>query len=128
MVQGNKKLTSRRLIALKGSKSGQSAKIAKREKNAIKTKKGNPLQLPRSNFRNEALDERALSKAIDKANEQKVAAKLIQGGGKIGTKDLVQKGKELNKDLRRSQVKRKLTRVEEKLNALETKAEAEGLI
>ena len=69
-----------------------------------------------------------MSKEIDKANEQKVAAKLLQGGGKVATTDLLQKGKALNKDIRRSQVKRKLTRVEEKLNELEKKAEQEGLL
>lgn len=84
--------------------------------------------MPKNKFRNEALDERALSKEIDKANEQKVAAKLLQGGGKIGFTDLLQKGKSLNKEIRRSQVKKKLGRVEEKLVELEKKAEAEGLL
>ena len=66
--------------------------------------------------------------AIDKANEQKVAAKLIQGGGKLATKDIMQRGKELNKEQRRSQVKKKLSRVEEKLRDLKDKAEREGLL
>jgi hypothetical protein len=34
--------------------------------------------------------------AIDKASEQKVAAKFIQGGGKMSTKDLMQKGTIIN--------------------------------
>jgi hypothetical protein len=66
--------------------------------------------------------------AIDKASEQKVAAKFIQGGGKMTTKDLMAKGKELNKSVRRSHVKRKLTRVEEKLKGLKEKAERDGMI
>ena len=40
----------------------------------------------------------------------------------------MQKGKELNKEIRRSQVKKKVGRVEEKLNILKAKAEREGLI
>ena len=53
---------------------------------------------------------------------------MIQGGGKLSTKDILQKGKELNKANRRSQVKKKLTRVEEKLKALSEKTEREGLL
>ena len=67
------------------------------------------------------------TQAIGKANEQKVAAKLLQGGGKITTKDILQRGKELNREQRRSQVKKKLTRVEEKLEVLKQKAANEGL-
>lgn len=126
MVQGSKKFLPSRPVSLKA----KAVKAIRKEKNNTNpkfTRKGNPLQLPKR-FRNEALDERALSKEIDKANEQKVAAKLLQGGGKVATTDLLQKGKSLNKDIRRSQVKRKLTRVEEKLNELEKKAEQEGLL
>ena len=57
-----------------------------------------------------------------------MAAKLIQGGGKLATKDIMQRGKELNKEQRRSQVKKKLSRVEEKLRDLKDKAEREGLL
>ena len=42
--------------------------------------------------------------------------------------DILQKGKELNKELRRNQVKKKLGRVEEKLNELKSKAESQGLL
>ena len=82
------------LIYLKGIKSvGKSAKQIKHEQNKKRIKKGNPLQLPKNIYRDEALDDRALSKAIDKANEQKVAAKCLQGGGKINTADIKQRGK-----------------------------------
>jgi hypothetical protein len=37
-------------------------------------------------------------------------------------------GKDLNRTTRRSQVKKKLTRVEEKLKGLKDKAEREGMI
>eukprot|EP01036_Dinobryon_divergens_P028480 gene28480-37431_t len=126
MVQGSKKFLPSRPVSLK-AKAVKATHKDKKNTNPKFTRKGNPLQLPKR-FRDEALDERALSKEIDKANEQKVAAKLLQGGGKVATTDLLQKGKSLNKDIRRSQVKRKLTRVEEKLNELEKKAEQEGLL
>lgn len=131
MVQGSLKLSSRPSQLKRTCKSsGKSAKITKREQKSKQTKKGNPLQLPKQQhaFREQALEERALSKAIDKANEQKVAAKLLQGGGKLKNAELLQKGKVLNKELRRAQVKKKLSRVEEKLAALEERAEAGGLI
>ncbi len=125
MVQGSSKLGSRP-GAFK--KSGKSAKVTKQIQKSKQAKKGNPLQLPKNNFRNEALDDLALSKAIDKANEKKVAAKLIQCGGKLTTTDLMSGGKEINKELRRSQVKKKIGRVAEKLKELQEKAEKEGLL
>jgi hypothetical protein len=73
-------------------------------------------------------EDRLLSKAIDKASEQKMAAKVIQGGGRLTTTDLMQRGKELNKETRRSQVKKKLGRVEEKLKAIREAAEKQGKI
>eukprot|EP00600_Ochromonadales_sp_CCMP1393_P007377 CAMPEP_0174959622 /NCGR_PEP_ID=MMETSP0004_2-20121128/3278_1 /TAXON_ID=420556 /ORGANISM="Ochromonas sp., Strain CCMP1393" /LENGTH=101 /DNA_ID=CAMNT_0016207959 /DNA_START=144 /DNA_END=449 /DNA_ORIENTATION=+ len=90
-------------------------------------KKGNPLQLPKGKYRDEALDDRALSKAINKASEQKVAAKLIQDGSKLQSTDLMQKGKELSREQRRAQVKKKVGRVEQKLNELKARSEMDGL-
>lgn len=84
--------------------------------------KGNPLALPKTSFMNEAILDRKLSKAIDKSNEQKVASKLIQDGGRLGLNDVMQKGKELNRENKRAIVKKKLGRVEEKLNQLKEKA------
>ncbi len=107
--------------------SSSSAKVVKKLKKEQQAKKGNPLQLPKKTFRDEALDDRALSKAIDKASEQKVAAKVIQDGGKLKLNDVVQKGKELNREERRKMIKKKVGRVQEKLKELEAKAEAEGL-
>jgi hypothetical protein len=78
MVQGS----------LKGLKSHakNSRQLLKDIKKKQKAKKGHTLQLPNGKFRSIAIEDRQLSKAIDKANEQKVAAKLIQGGGKLQTK------------------------------------------
>jgi hypothetical protein len=109
----------------KPTKNKSSKCVAKFSKSVKLTRLGNPLQLPKSNFRDEALDARALSKAIDISNEKKVAAKLLQGGGKLTTSDIKSKGKELAKELRRNLLKKKVGRVEQKLNELK-KAE-EGL-
>ena len=118
MVQGFKKSA--------GGASGGNAKNKARsaaKKGAI-AKKGSVLKLPTGKFRDQALDDRALSKAIDKANEKKVAAKLLQSGGRMTTADLMQKGKEASREARRKQLKRKLTRVEEKLKVMQAKEEA----
>lgn len=105
-------------------KSSNSAKFVKKIAKAKTVKKGAPLVLPKNSFRGEAVLDRQLSRAIDKANEQKVAAKAIQDGGRLGLSDVMQKGKELNREQKRSLVKRKVGRVEEKLNKL--KAAEEG--
>lgn len=123
MAQGNQKLSKNNKNAAKKS---NSAKTKKQVLNAIKVKKGNPLKVPSTHFRKEVLEERELTKAISKSVEQKVAAKLIQGGGKLGLKDIMQKGKELSRDLRRKQVKRKKSRMEEKLLELKQLAERDG--
>lgn len=127
MAQGLGKKPSGRPMQLKKASAG-SAKMVKKLKREKQAKKGNPLQLPKSTFRDEALDDRALSRAIDKASEQKVAAKVIQDGGKLKLADVVQKGKELNREERRKMLKKKVGRVQEKLQELEEKAVAEGLV
>ena len=106
MVQGFKKSNSN---ATKPKSS------LKKHTKPAKVKKGATLKLPKGKFREAALQNRALSKAIDKANEKKVAAKLLQAGGKLSTSDIKVAGKELNRELKRKMLKRKLTRVEEKL-------------
>ena len=50
-----------------------------------------------------------------------MAAKVIQDGGKMGLTDIMQKGKELNRDNKRNIVKKKIGRVEQKLNQLKAK-------
>ena len=86
---------------------------------------GAPLALPRINskYRDEAVLDRKLSKAIDISNEQKVAAKVVQDGGKMMLSDVMQKGKELNRDNKRNIVKKKIGRVEQKLNVLKAQEE-----
>lgn len=127
MVQGAKKLSGGGKPGTGKTSHAYKIKTAKKAlKIKQKAKKGNPLQLPKGKWKDEALDDHALSKAIDKASEQKVAAKFVQGGGKLGLKEVMQAGKDLNKEKRRSQVKRKVGRVEEKLKILQAKKELDG--
>jgi hypothetical protein len=128
MVQGSGRKISNARPSVLNKKSGRSAKVAKQERNKLRVKKGAPTQLPKHSFREEALMDRELSKEIGKASERKVAAKVIQDGGKITTKDILQEGKELNRELKRKLLTKKVGRVKAKLNELEEKAEAQGLI
>jgi hypothetical protein len=126
MVQGS---GLKKSIGRPGSikKSAHSGKVAKHAKEAQRAKLGNKNQLPKGKFRDDAIVDRALSKAIMKASEQKVAAKFIQGGGKVAAPDLLAKGKELNKEKKRSQLKKKVGRTEQKLNILKEKADRDGV-
>ena len=127
MAQGIKKFGSRPTGGSKGQHN--SGKVKAKVHKAKQAKVGNPVVAPKkkTHYNQDYLEEKQLSKAIDKANEQKMAAKIIQDGGLLSTTDLKAKGKELNKEQRRSQVKKKLTRVEEKLTALKSKAVKEGM-
>ena len=69
----------------------------------------------------EAKDERALSKEIARASESKVAAKLLQNGSKLNMNDLMSKGKEINREKRRNELKKKVSKVDQKINRLEMK-------
>jgi hypothetical protein len=129
MVQGSVKLSKSSSSSGSG-KMKMSGKLLKQLKKDKYTKVGATLKLPKNGnkYRDKALEDRFVSKEIGKQAEQRTAAKLIQGGGKMLLKDLVQKGKELNKETRRSQVKKKLGRVEEKLKELENEAQQKGLV
>jgi hypothetical protein len=102
------------------------ANAAKVKKHVMKKKmalKGNPLKMPKRNTGNisEAMAEKDLSKAIARKSEAGCASKLFQDGGKITIKDTTQAGKEINREKRRDQVKKKLSRIEEKLQVLQKK-------
>ena len=128
MVQGNRKMGSGR-PGLHAAKHQSAGRIKVNQQKAKMAKVGAPVAAPKkkTHYNLDYLEERELSKAIDKANEQKIAAKTIQDGGHLAISDLKRKGKELNREQRRTQVKKKLTRVEEKLVALKAKAEREGM-
>jgi len=127
MVQGGKKLSNVRPGQLKKASQINASIARKVNKKTSQTRKGAPVILPKGNFRDMALDDHALSKAIGKASEQKVAAKVIADGGKIKLSDVLQKGKEMNREVRRKLLKKKVGRVAEKLKELEEKAEQQGL-
>ena len=111
MVQGNFKSNNKN-SAKKPQAKSTSKQVGKFTKAVKLTRLGNPLQLPKTMFREQALDDRILTKAIGVANEKKVAAKLIQNGGKVTTSDIKAKGKELAKDLNRQRVVKKVGRLE----------------
>lgn len=114
MVQGNMKLSGGRPGAIKKD---NSAKLKKKVFNQQKTKKGSSLKLPKSGhgFFNEALEDRDITKAIGKSIEQKIASKVIQAGGSLGLRDVLEKGKEMRREEKRKLLKRKKSRLEEKL-------------
>ncbi len=124
MVQGGKKLSSRPSGKNKQASAKAAHKLAKAK---ARTKKGNPSSAGRWRQRGstgERKEDTALSKAIATASEAKVAAKLLQAGKSLSTaKDVLAKGKELNKEKRREQVKKKVGRTEE--NYLKAKAKEE---
>ncbi len=122
MAQGLKKLAGSR-----GVKKANSAKVRKQIVSDQKVRPGAPTKAPKKRSL-EIIDDIALTRAIDRSNEQKVAAKLIQDGGRVKLLDIMQRGKEMNREKRRSEVKKKETRVEFKLKQLKEKAESEGLI
>lgn len=124
MVQGSMKKSK----GVPAKVNQNAAKFKKRIAREKEVKKGNTLKLPKKGFLLEAMEDRDITKAIGKSIEQKIAAKVIQGGTKLELNDVMKKGKQLNREINRSQVKKKLTRVEEKLQALKTKAEEQGLI
>ena len=116
-----------RPIVTKSNKNANAANAQKarhlaRQKH--KTKKGNPSSNLRQRiFSGTALsEEKELSKVIGQSSEQKVAAKLIQAGHGLSTvKDLHNKGKEMNRERRRKEVKKHVGRTESKLNDLKAK-------
>lgn len=125
MVQG----LSKKKTINKTNKRLNSAKITKKIIKINKNKpKGRGIVLPSQShrFREEAELDRQVTKAINKSNEQKIAAKVIQSGLKMKTSDIMQRGKELSREQKRSMVKKKVSRVEEKLNALKEAAEKTG--
>jgi Skp family chaperone for outer membrane proteins len=129
MVQGSGKKSS----ASRPGEIRKSAKTSAKFQNKIKKqqtklKKGTPVQLRKDNFHLEALDERDLTRAINRSNEQKIAAKVISQGGKLKLNDIKEQGKELNRETKRKLLKKKVSRVQEKLVELEKKAEEKGLV
>ena len=126
MVQGSMKMGSGGM-----SKKMNSAKMKNKVAKAKAKKKGNPSKhgKDRIGTKEDFVEEKILSKAIDQANEAKCAAKLLQSGGMLATlKDTTMKGKDINKEKRRAQVKKKLGRVAEKLKELKATAIKKKLV
>jgi hypothetical protein len=130
MVQGSKPLKKR---PGQFAKKNTSSKQHKLQSKAF-TKKGNA---SRNKFGRDRVygnreierQEVEISKAIAKKNEKTVAGKLLQSGNMLTTLKEVQRvGKEHNKEVNRSMVKKKLSKVEEKIKELTSKADEKGLL
>jgi hypothetical protein len=123
MVQGGKKLIGKAGVTKsKSVTAAQKARHLARLKH--KTKKGNPSvnQRQRVYSGTASGEEEQLSKVIAQSNEEKVAAKLVQAGGRLSTvEDLHVKGKDINKARRREEMKKKVGRTEAKLLELKAK-------
>jgi len=102
-------------------------KVQKAKKAQVKqakyAKKGSSLKLPKNHNRDEALDDQLLSREIAKASEKKTAGKLLQNGSHLKMTDLTQKGKEVNREAKRLLLKKKVSRVEEKIKVIQAKQE-----
>ena len=97
MAQGTFKKPS----GSKPPKKANSAKLKQRLEKAKQARKGQTRIMPNNSWRDEAMDNHSLSKAIDKKNEKIIASKVIQSSGKLAMSDLSQKGKEGNKERRK---------------------------
>ena len=105
-------------------KGNNNIKAVKAQQKKKVVKKGNPVQMPKRGMNyDEAHDERLLSKEIARASEQQCSAKLIQSGSKLTLTDLRNKGKELNRETRRDELKKKVGVVDAKIAKLIKKQE-----
>jgi nitrous oxidase accessory protein NosD len=104
---------------LKSKRKAAKSASASKHKPKAKVKKGQPTQAPQ-NATTRAQHEEALvvTKAINKRNETMAAARAVQGGGKLQATDLKARGKETVKDMRRSALTRKKSKLELTLNKL----------
>ncbi|CAM9603599.1 unnamed protein product [Scytosiphon promiscuus] len=65
----------------------------------------------------------ATTKMINSANEQRAAAKCFQNQEKLFLRDVKESGRDLARDIKRKSLKRKKTRIEEKLEQAKEKLE-----
>jgi|EP00624_Nannochloropsis_granulata_P007145 hypothetical protein len=71
-----------------------------------------------------ALEQARITKAINQNVERVSSARALKAGDTFSMNDVKSIGKELNRDIRREEVTRKKTRVEEKLAELQAKIDA----
>mmetsp|Transcript_36106 Transcript_36106/g.52889 ORF Transcript_36106/g.52889 Transcript_36106/m.52889 type:complete len:132 (+) Transcript_36106:28-423(+) len=108
------------------SKASKNAGLSKKQRAKVKAqtkkqrerlvRKGNPGQKAKTSQRKlQAIEQSAITKEINKKNEQMLAGKAIQGGDTLFMRELKTKGKEITKEIRRNALKKKESRIEEKL-------------
>jgi hypothetical protein len=84
-----------------------------------------PTQLPKNiQRRGMAMEQARITKAINQNVERVSSARALKAGDTFSMNDVKSIGKELNRDIRREEVTRKKTRVEEKLAELQAKIDA----
>ena len=83
-----------------------------------------PTQLPKNiQRRGMALEQARITKAINQNVERVSSARALKAGDTFSMQDVKRIGKEMNRDMRREELSRKKSRVEEKLAELQAKVE-----
>ncbi|EWM29852.1 hypothetical protein Naga_100017g7 [Nannochloropsis gaditana] len=118
MAQGLAKLSK------KGFSQKSKKAHAKASSKRTAAKKGNPTQLPKNiQRRGMALEQARITKAINQNVERVSSARALKAGDTFSMQDVKRIGKEMNRDMRREELSRKKSRVEEKLAELQAKVE-----
>eukprot|EP00752_Nemacystus_decipiens_P012036 g10671.t1 len=106
----------------KGNVAAKSRRLVNKGKTAVK--KGSWNMPPKKGARVAAAkEEMATTKMINNTNEQQAAAKCFQNQEKLFLNDVKERGRELARDIKRKALKRKKTRIEEKLEQAKEKLE-----
>mmetsp|Transcript_38753 Transcript_38753/g.51060 ORF Transcript_38753/g.51060 Transcript_38753/m.51060 type:complete len:128 (+) Transcript_38753:46-429(+) len=120
MAQGSMKVKGKK--GKPNKKQLKKAKAHSKNQRERLAKKGNPLKAAKNKQRKlQALEQREITKAINRNNEEMLAAKAIQGGDTIHLAELRSKGKQMVKEIRRNLLKKKDSRIEEKLKKAKEK-------
>ncbi|CAM9868286.1 unnamed protein product, partial [Ascophyllum nodosum] len=104
----------------KANTAAKSKRLVNKGKTAVK--KGSWVMPPKQQTRREAAkEETATTKMINSSIERQAAAKCFQNHEKLYLSDVKESGRELARDIKRKSLKRKKTRIEEKLEKAKSK-------
>jgi len=97
---------------------------AKQQKQKAVTKKGARAAPPKRKAAVAEFEDNAVvTKTINRHNEAMIAAKAVQAGGRLKMSDLQSKGKETAKEIKRTMLKKKSSKLEETLRELKAQEE-----
>jgi hypothetical protein len=106
-------------VLVKKKKAVKSQPRAKQQKQKAITKKGARAAPPKRKAAVADFEENmVVTKTINKHNEAMISAKAVQAGGRLKTSDLQAKGKETAKEIKRTMLKKKSSKLEETLREL----------